>query len=311
MPLFRHHHDAPGPGRPGGAAALASLAATPGWQPAGDRPFDGHLEDAVAEINRAMHGAARTLGAVRLHGIRVGDTTFGDAYRGSIDGRAVIVANAWTNIGPEVRGSTGQMYGAAVCAVELPSILPAMYIQPRHFPPITHARENPTGDPAFDDRFLVAGMPVAAPGPQMLTPDVQQQIMARDDWVFRAERYLLGCVSRGPFRDAGEVTQRIGEVMGIVTAIPASVIPAHVDHSQDGLIARVNRLTSMDQGLALLQQLTPDERERLARSDSPLAALADVRTPQEAMARFKTLDPQRKMQLMAMFMKVRDSQRGH
>ena len=67
----------------------------------------------------------------------------------------------------------------------------------------------------------------------------------------------------------------------------------------------------MDQGLALLQQLTPDERERLARSDSPLAALADVRTPQEAMARFKTLDPQRKMQLMAMFMKVRDSQRGH
>lgn len=42
-----------------------------------------------------------------------------------------------------------------------------------------------------------------------------------------------------------------------------------------------------------------------------LPALADVRTPQEAMARFKTLDPQRKIQLMVMFMKVRDSQRGH
>ena len=51
-------------------------------------------------------------------------------------------------------------------------------------------------------------------------------------------------------------------------------------------------------------------RSRPARSDSPLAALAGVRTPREAMARFKTLDPQRKMQLMTMFMKVRDAQRG-
>ena len=48
-----------------------------------------------------------------------------------------------------------------------------------------------------------------------------------------------------------------------------------------------------------------------ARSDSPLAALAGARTPQEAIARFKTLDPQRKMQLMVMFMKVRDTERGH
>lgn len=36
-------------------------------------------------------------------------------------------------------------------------------------------------------------------------------------------------------------------------------------------------------------------------------ALADVRTPQEAMARFQTLDPQRKMQLITMFMRVRDT----
>ncbi len=111
-----------------------------------------------------MHGAARTLGEMRLHGIRVGATTFGDAYRGSIGGRAVIVANAWTTIGPEVRGSTGEMYGAAVCAVELPSVLPIMYVQPRHFPPIAHVRESPAGNPAFDGRFLVAGMPGARLG---------------------------------------------------------------------------------------------------------------------------------------------------
>ena len=65
-------------------------------------------------------------------------------------------------------------------------------------------------------------MPAAGGADQeVLTPEVQQRIMGHDDWVFTAERYLLGCVSPGPFRSAGEVTERIGEVMGIVAAIPA------------------------------------------------------------------------------------------
>lgn len=312
MPLFRHHHDATAPAGPGPGftvTGLAGLAAAQGWTAAGDRPFDGHLEDAVAEINRAMHGAARSLGAVRLHGIRVGVTTFGNAYRVSVDGRAVIVANAWTNIGGEVQYSSGQWYAAAVCAVELPSLLPLQCVQPRRFPPMAQIRESPTGDPSFDDRFLVASVPMPGSGAPLLTPDVRQRIMTRDDWVFWGERYLLGCVSKGAFHHADEVTARIGEVMGIVTAIPASVLPGHVDHSADDLITRAYRLTTMEEGLTFLQQLTPDERERLARSESPLAALADVRTPQEAMARLKALDPQRKMQVMAMFMKVKDSQR--
>jgi hypothetical protein len=92
-----------------------------------------------------------------------------------------------------------------------------------------------------------------------------------------------------------------------VAVIPTSVLPDHVDHSADGLIARISRLTSIEDAMTMLQQLTPAEREQLARSDTPLAALADVRTPQEAFARYKALDPQRKMQLMAMFMRVGDA----
>jgi hypothetical protein len=69
-------------------------------------------------------------------------------------------------------------------------------------------------------------------------------------------------------------------------------------------------VTSIEDAMAILQQLTPDERERLARSDTPLAALADVRTPQEAMARFHALNPERKMQLITVFMRVRDTRGG-
>ena len=168
---------------------------------------------------------------------------------------------------------------------------------------------TPTGDPAFDQLFAVAAMPQPGALDRVLTPEVRQRIMAHDDWVFQPGRYLLGCVSRGAFPSAAAVGQRISEVLGIVAAFPASAGPAHVDHSADDLAARIAGLTSMEEGMAFLVALTPADRERLARSGSPLAPLADVRTPQEAMARFKSLDQQQKMQLMTMFMQVKHDQR--
>jgi hypothetical protein len=46
------------------------------------------------------------------------------------------------------------------------------------------------------------------------------------------------------------------------------------------------------------------ERERLARSDTPLATFADVRTPEEAIARFGSLPEGQRMQVLAMFTRV-------
>ena len=310
MPLFGHHHEDARPAMQAGIPGLPEVAVAQGWQPVSGQPFDGHLEDAVHDITRCMYGVPRQMPTVAQHGVRIGGTAFSDAFRGNISGRAVIVANAWTSIEPELRQSTGDVKGAAVCAVELPSMLPIACVQPRRFPAVMLVRNTPTGDPAFDERFAVAALPDAGQQMQVLTPDLRQLIMARDDWVFRAERYLFGCVSKGPFGSVSEVTQRIGEVLAIVAAIPPSVLPDHVDHSEDDLIARIGQLTSIEDAMAMLQQLTPDERDRLARSDTPLAALADVRTPQEAIARFKTMDPQRKMQLIAMFMRVGDARRG-
>ena len=83
-------------------------------------------------------------------------------------------------------------------------------------------------------------------------------------------------------------------------------MPDHVDHSFDALLQRIDQLHSVEEALAFLQALTPEDRERLARSDSPLAAFADVQTPDQAMARLKGLDEQQKMQLFAMFMKAKD-----
>jgi hypothetical protein len=194
----------------------------------------------------------------------------------------------------------------AVCAVELATIAPGTIVQPHRVARIMVWGGTETGNPAFDDQFRV-NTTDAGFIRQILTPDVQQRIMMRDDWVFWLGNYMFACVAKGRFRSVGDVSSRVTEVLGIVTAIPGSVLPSQVDHSADDLMARIGRLDGVEDAIAFLQDLTPADRERLAQSDTPLAAFADVRTPEEAMARFGSLPESQRMQLLAMFMRVEGS----
>lgn len=285
--------------RQAGVPGLAQVAVGQGWRPLTGQPFDDQLAAAIHDISRVLLGVPP--GVSGGTSVRDGGTEYGDAFRGSIGGRTIIVANAWTTIEPQPAagpGAAGQP-GAAVCAVELPWVLPVACVQPRRYPALTHLPEAPTGNPAFDRRFAAAVLPGA--GEQLLTWEVQQRILAREDWVFRAERYVLACVSAGAFQSVEQVSQRIGEVLAIAEGIGAAVTPVTVDDSDDELLARAGRLASLEDAIEFLASLSPAERERLARSPAPVAALADVTTAQEAVSRFQALDQQRKMELIAMF----------
>lgn len=302
-----------------GVPGLSGIAVRQGWEPAGGQPFAGLLEADVREISRAMYEEAPGL-ATLDGGPDAGPAAFSDAYRGTLDGRTVLVANAWTSI--------ATLRGVAVCAVGLPLALARLSVQPRRLPASLARPELLTGNPAFDDRFLVqATADLGGPVQQVLTPDAQQRMLARDDWFFRAGRGLLGCVAPGPFRAVDEVSQRISEVLAIAAAItapgahafapaPSLVMPAPVGDSPagpgpvslspDDLMSRLGQLQNLDEALAMLHVLTPGERDLLGGLDTPLSALADVRTPQEATARYRTLEPQVKLRLAAMFMRPRD-----
>ena len=295
------------PGQAGGSSLLAQAAFAQGWQPVGSQPFDGRLEGRVPAVTGCLWGMSRS---ENLQSEHIG-TTYHDAFRGSVDGRMVTVANAWTYLlPPGVRRDPG-FGGVGACAVELPSALPILCVQPRRIHAVLGGmHEVPTGSPEFDQRFIVNAATALGDARQVLTPEVQQRIMAREDWVFCAEGYLLGCFSRGPFRSFDEATQRLSEVLAIVAAIPESVLPSRVDHSQDDLIDRISRLTSVEDALAFLQGLTPGDRERLAQSDTPLAVFADCQTPEEAIARFQSLDERQRLQIITMFSQVRDSRRN-
>lgn len=312
MPLFGHRENLRRL-QESGVPGLSEVAVRQGWEPVAGPPFGGLLEDDVHEISRAMYEAPP--GLATADGRPEADpTAFSDAYRGTLSGRPVLVANAWTGI-TVVRG-------IAVCAVGLPPGLALLSVQPHRFPAALALPAVLTGNPAFDGRFLVqATADLDGPVQQVLTPEAQQRMLARDDWFFRAGRGLLGCVAAGPFRSVDDVSQRISEVLAIAAAMaapaPDLVMPAPVglapDDSPDGvspaglspadMIARLGQLTSLDDALAMLHALTPGERDLLAGLDTPLAALADVRTPQEATARYRTLDPQAKLKLAAMFMR--------
>lgn len=285
--------------RQAGVPGLAQVAVGQGWRPLTGQPFDDQLAAAIHDISRVLLGFPPVV--TGGSGAQAGGTEYGDAFRGSIGGRTIIVANAWTTAGPEPAagpGAAGQP-GTAVCAVELPWVLPVTCVQPRRYPALTYLPEAPTGNAAFDRRFAAAVLPGA--GEQLLAWEVQQRILAREDWVFRAERYVLACVSAGAFQSVEQVSQRIGDVLAIAEGIGAAVTPVTVDDSDDELMARAGRLTSLEDAIAFLASLSPAERERLARSPAPVAALADVTTAPEAVSRFQALDQQRKMELIAMF----------
>jgi hypothetical protein len=304
MALFRRRHDAPATVAPPPTRSRFEAAALErGWEPADASVFDSKTVDAMEDCTHVFHGHQRRVGDV--------SATYGanvhDGFRADRDGREVLVANAWTNI--TGGGSARAVAGISVCAAEIPALISLVCVQPRRFRHhvVALVPEVTTGDAAFDEGFRVQmapGLPAVE-----ITPEMRRLISARDDWIFLVERYRFTCFGDLPFDSVDEMARRIDAVLAIVAAFPESVVPNRVDHSQDDLIARIARLDTVEDALALLQDLSPDDRELLARSDTPLAGFADVGTPEEAIARFQSLDVTKRLQILAMFQRVDDSGR--
>ncbi len=281
---------------------LAELAESRGWQPLTDDPFDSGVTRNLWRLNFALYGEREPIGFGGHDNVpRV--STYHDSYAGTIDGRRVIVTNHSTNIA-QLR--IYDFEAVAVCAVEVGTIAPIMLVEPRALPLVArHVPTTATGDQAFDDRFVTVLVPTV--GPEVMTTDVRRLLMARDDWALLGDANWLLCVSKGRFESVDHATRRVDEVLAIVHAFPTSIVPAEVDHSVDDLAARIENISTIEEALTFLEQLGPEDRTRLAASKTPLAAFADVTTPEQAMARFESLDMPQRMQLLGMFQGLDDS----
>lgn len=282
-------------------AGLPELAASRGWQAIEGQPFEQSLVDQVWHLTWSLYdqreplpmGGAGTVGVVRR-------PLFRDAYAGELQGRRIVVTNHATNVGAI---KLNEWKAVAVCAVELGTLFPVIMIKPSALPFHGKLPTVPSGDPEFDERFNLVMAPLVDPQ-TVLDAQVRQRIMADDDWAFLGHDTWLVCVRRGPFKTAADVTRLLDEVFGIVHALPASIVPAQIDRSVDDLAARIDKISSVEDAFAFLQQLTPEDRARLANSNTPLAPFADVTTPEDAMARLQSLDTPQRLQLLGMFERI-------
>ena len=282
---------------------LADLAASRGWKPVDGEPFDSGVTSNLWRLNFALYGQREPLSPGISSPVGDRPSTYHETYEGSLEGRRLVVTNHSTNIA-QLR--IYDFEAVAVCAVELGTISPVMLIQPRALPLIArHVPTTESGDAAFDERFVTVLAPTV--GAEALTDEVRRLVMVHDDWALLGSESSFMSVSKGRYESGDAVARRIDEVMAIVHAFPASLVPTEIDHSVDDLAARIDAISTVDEALAFLEQLSPDDRQRLAQSNTPLAAFADVTTPEQAMARLESLDMPQRMQLLGMFQRFEDS----
>ena len=297
MGLFRRHKDEAAPAAGDGAPGLAQAAAGRGFAPAGDDPFPGDQRDRIKRMSRVLHGfPPRPLSTGG--GYQIPDMHVSDAHTGSLDGRTVTVARANTPTeGLDVMTHHG--HATSVVAVEMGTMMLLGGIEPRAKHHAISLPEIATGNPAFDQRYRVSATSgdVAA----LVTPEVQSRVMARDDWAFVPCESTLLCVVKGESPDLFALAD---EVLAILHAFPASVVPDAIDHSFDDLLRRIDALDSVEEATDFLQQLSDEDRGRLAASPTPLAKFADVRTADEIGVRFMSLSEAERLQVLAMFDKA-------
>lgn len=302
MRLFKRRLPTPTSTSSGETPGLRELAVSRGWQPVEGDPFDSGVTSNIWRLNFALYGRREPISPGTSSPVELRRSTYHETYAGTVEGRRLVVTNHSTNIA-QLR--IYDFEAVAVCAVELGTISPVMLVQPRAVPLIArHLPTTSSGDAAFDEEFVAVLAPTV--GAEVLTDDVRRLLMTHDDWALLGNENSLLCVSRGRYESADAIARRIDEVVSIVHAFPASVVPVEIDRSVDDLAARIERISTIDEALAFLEQLSPDDRQRLAQSKTPLAAFADVTNPEEAMARFESLDMQQRLQLLGMFQRVED-----
>src|SRR4051794_14340631 len=154
---------------------LAAAAAANGWQPVPGRPVSDTLARAVYEDACAMYGVSPSLVGGRMTP-DASQARFPDAYRFPDRGRTVTVANARAVMDTQARYLPGPPKEVAVCAVELPTLLPIISIWPGTYRRAHHHLvTTATGDGAFDQRFAVEALP-GFDLAQYLSPAARRQI---------------------------------------------------------------------------------------------------------------------------------------
>jgi hypothetical protein len=188
MGLFGRRRQGSPPAPRAEESSFAADARALGWEATDESSFVDPMYRAVYESARVLYGQAPEDTIDTVHSYR---THFHDAFRTSVAGRRVLVANGVQNIVPNLVGGTGELRFFSVCVVELPSVYAVTAIQPRRLQHRAHLMpEIATGNAEFDHAYRVNAGPL---GEAVVPPEMQRLILALDDWAFRSDEGWFVC----------------------------------------------------------------------------------------------------------------------
>jgi hypothetical protein len=180
MSLFRRRRATPEAPARSTVPGLEEAAAARGFQPASTPVFDDDLHRRIHEISRVLYGVTPKYDTFGTD-LKAPDMNVLDAFRGTVDGRQVTFANAWSPVEGTFR-ATGRPEGTSVVVVELSTVLTLQGVEPPMKFSAFKGHEQPTGNAEFDRAYHVWMMGIPGAPVDLITTDVQHQILVRYDW---------------------------------------------------------------------------------------------------------------------------------
>jgi hypothetical protein len=267
MPLFgRSKPPLPaGPGRDAEIAplpGLAEYAARAGWAgPLEDPGFSQGTTGYVHDMLRNLWGG----GGFEPWVAGASAPRYGNTYRGQLQGREFVVTNVFVTMARNTAGAgPGINRPGSACVMQLGDLLPSLTVNLRNRQDYQYRLTEPVrlGIADFDHRFEVrSGHPdFAARAVYPMIP----VLMSRDDWVFYLEFAQLVSVCRAPFTTVADVTDRVGAMLTLASAIPPDVrdqyqVARPTAPPDPGLDTPANRQRLR----AIMDAMPPDQRRAL------------------------------------------------
>ena len=106
------------------------------------------------------------------------------------------------------------------------------------------------------------GLPKAR---DLLAPQAQQLIMARDDWIFTARPWVFACARRAAFESAEAVTQQLTAMFAVFASMPHTVVPSTAEEPGDALVRFLLDAPTLPDAQSRLESLSPADRELVER----------------------------------------------
>ena len=262
-------HDRAQPGGTDPIDGMAELAASRGWTgPTTDPTFDNEVTEYTHEMLRNLWGYSRQIERGGDSGISIdSQNRFTNVFHGTVDGRAFTIANTRLNVSRY--GTIGLERDAdawaSVCAMKMPMVLPPLYVNLHKCPPYRglFLKHSDFESEQFNRRFNVESVnPKLAS--DVITPQVMELLLTRDDWAFSYQMGTLICLCANGLHSAADYQQRVEVMTKLISLLPEFVADddaLKMPTLPDGTVLNPNMgEEDRDKVMAQIMAMSPEQR---------------------------------------------------